>query len=447
MTLEVVVVDDEPHMRASSAQALELAGFRVTSCAAAEEALDAIAGGAAGVVISDIKMPGTDGLELMRKVRAIDPELPVILVTGHGDIPMAISAIRDGAYEFIEKPFPTELLIDATRRAMERHQLVLENRALTARLCGDGLERSVIGQSATITRFRNQLQAYAATDADVLIIGETGAGKDLAARMLHRFSPRRDGRFVAINCGAVPGEIIESELFGHEAGAFTGAVKRRIGKFEFASGGTLLLDEIESMPMELQVSLLRVLQERAIERLGSNETIPIDVRVIAATKKDLRATAAAGMFREDLFFRLNVLPLEVPPLRRRIDDVPLLFHAFLAEYAGRCRRDPPQVTPETLTLLLQHGWPGNVRELQNAAYRFALGLGLDITDGVEEPTSIATSGLDLPDRIALVERQIIAQELERQGGNLKATYEALGIARKTLYDKMRRYNLGKLPPD
>jgi two-component system C4-dicarboxylate transport response regulator DctD len=447
VNLEILLIDDEPHMREAAAQALELAdlpGATVRSFGGAAEALAEIGDDFAGVLISDIKMPGMDGLTLLGKVREIDSELPIILVTGHGDIPLAIQAIRAGAYEFIEKPYPTELLVEAARRALDRRRLVLENRALRRRLTADRSEQAILGQSAAVGTLRRQVVAFAATDADVLILGETGSGKELVASTLHRLSARREARFLAINCGALPETMIESELFGHEAGAFTGAQKRRIGKFEHASGGTLFLDEIESMPRDLQVRLLRVLQERAIERLGSNETINIDVRVVAATKIDLRAAVADGSFREDLFYRLNVLQIDVPPLRERVEDVPVLFRAFLAQAAERSRAPAPDVDAGTLALLLQHPWPGNVRELQNVALRFAHGLGTCLL-----PPGATASGptATLADRMAMIECQLVRHELDRQLGNLKATYEALGISRKTLYDKMRRYGLGRPPPD
>ncbi|KAB2914778.1 MAG: sigma-54-dependent Fis family transcriptional regulator [Hyphomicrobiaceae bacterium] len=447
VNLEILLIDDEPHMREAAAQALELAdlpGTTVRSFEGAAEALAEIGDDFAGILISDIKMPGMDGLVLLGKVREIDSELPIILVTGHGDIPLAIQAIRAGAYEFIEKPYPTELLVEAARRALDRRRLVLDNRALRRRLTADRSEQAILGQSAAVESLRRQVVAFAATDADVLILGETGSGKELVARTLHRLSARREARFLAINCGALPETMIESELFGHEAGAFTGAQKRRIGKFEHASGGTLFLDEIESMPRDLQVRLLRVLQERSIERLGSNETIDIDVRVVAATKVDLRAAAADGSFREDLFYRLNVLEIDVPPLRERVEDVPVLFRAFLAQVAERNRAPAPDVDADTLALLLQHPWPGNVRELQNVALRFAHGLGICLL-----PPGAAALGptATLADRMAMIECQLVRHELDRQLGNLKPTYEALGISRKTLYDKMRRYGLGRPPPD
>ena len=377
MTAQVILVDDEPHVRRACSQALGLAGLNVECFASAEGALDRVDRAWPGVLVTDIKMPGIDGLGLLRRALDIDGDLPVIMITGHGDIPMAINAIRAGAHEFIEKPLASDVLVDAVRRALEKRRLIIENRGLRAKLGGAGIEHIIIGSSKEARGLRSKVMAFAETQADVLVVGETGCGKELVARTLHAHSARK-GPFVAINCGAIPETIIESELFGHEAGAFTGASKRRVGKFEYADGGTLFLDEIESMPRDLQVRLLRVLQEREIERVGSNEALPVDVRIITATKPDLREQCAAGRFREDLYFRLNVLSIEIPPLRDRMEDVPLLFQWFLSQGAERAKRPCPQITTEKLTQILQYDWPGNIRELQNAAFRCAMGLDLGI---------------------------------------------------------------------
>lgn len=448
MSPSIVLIDDDDDLRAATAQGLELADFDVRDFADGEDALATLTRAFDGIVISDIRMPRITGLDVMRRVLAIDPDIPVILITGHGDIPMAVDAIRAGAYDFIEKPFPVETLADAAGRALEKRRLVMENRSLKAKLANrTGIDQVLVGRAQAMTRLKTQIRAFATTDADVLICGETGTGKELVARSLHEFGPRAKGRFVPINCGALPATVIESELFGHEAGAFTGATKPRIGKLEYASGGTLFLDEIESMPIELQIRLLRVLQDRRIVRLGANEERPIDVRFVAASKEDLKVASQRGTFREDLFYRLNVLSLCIPPLRERRDDIPLLFQAFVDQAAARFKTDPPAITSTTVAQLMAHGWPGNVRELHNTALRFTLGLGLD-TGGT---AALGTTSMDeqatLADRLAVIERQIIADRLARSGNSLKATYEALGISRKTLYDKMRRFGLGKPPAD
>lgn len=311
--LPILLVDDEEHIRLAAGQALQLGGYEVTTVESAEQALDYINNGWPGILITDINLPGIDGLELMKRVVTQDPTLPVILITGHGDITMAVGAMRDGAYDFIEKPFSSELMLDVVRRAVEKRNLVMENRQLRQELEAQSAPGPrVIGNTPVVAQLRGLVHAIADTPADILILGETGTGKDLMARYIHEHSNRRDKNFVAINCGAVPENLIESELFGHEKGAFTDAKAQRIGKFEHADGGTLFLDEIESMPMTLQIKLLRVLEERAIERLGANELIPLDIRVIAATKVDLREASERGEFREDLYYRLNVVRVDIP---------------------------------------------------------------------------------------------------------------------------------------
>lgn len=442
MNGQVIFVDDEEHLRTACTQALELAGFKVESHASAALALDRIDNGWPGVLVTDVKMAGMTGLELMATTLERDPELPVILITGHGDVPMAVDAMRDGAYDFIEKPFASDILVDAVRRAADKRKLVLENRALRETLSGASrLEHMIVGNTAAATALRNNVTNLATTDADVLIRGETGTGKELVARALHRFSPRADGNFVPINCAALPETIIESELFGHIRGAFTGANETRIGKFEHASGGTLFLDEIESMPIDLQGRLLRVLEDRTVVRLGANEEIPVDVRVIAATKTDLKAEPGST-FREDLFYRLNVLTIDVPPLRDRKDDIlPLMMH-FLDQAAVRFKRTPPDMRPQDIAELANHAWPGNVRELKNAAMRFALGQDFGMNDASRLNGSGPANDAHLADQVAGFEKSVILNCLERHGYKLKPSYQELGVSRKTLYDKIKKYNLG-----
>ncbi len=442
MSTDVILVDDEPDLLESARQSLELAGISVTCYSSAEKALAAFSPVHSTIFISDVRMPGMSGTELLDRALAIDPAVPVILITGHGDIPMAIQAIRDGAYDFIEKPFAPEQLLGSVRRALERRRLVVDNRALRDELSSrSALERSLVGKNPAIEKLRQRLTSFAATDADVLILGETGTGKEVVARNLHLLSPRAGGNFVAINCGALPETIIESELFGHEAGAFTGAVKARQGKFEFAHGGTLFLDEIESMPLEMQARLLRVLEERKIIRLGANKEIPIDVRVVAATKEELRGPVDRGVFREDLYYRLSVLNLVIPPLRNRKDDIPLLFENFLQNSAVRLKREVPRPNPAELALLIAHAWPGNVRELENVAMRFALGLGIEIAGLSEDNRAFNLDQATLHEQLAALEEMILRQSLARCQGSMKACYEQLGVSRKTLYDKLKKYGI------
>ena len=442
--LPILLVDDEEHIRLAASQTLELGDYEVTALETAEEALKIIQSGWSGILVTDINLPGINGLELMKRVVSIDSALPVILITGHGDISMAVGAMRDGAYDFIEKPFSSELLLDVVRRAVEKRSLVMENRKLKQELVAQQAPGPrVIGNTPAISQVRSLVHTVADTPADILILGETGTGKDLMARYIHEQSNRRDKNFVAINCGAVPENLIESELFGHEKGAFTDAKSRRIGKFEHASGGTLFLDEIESMPMTLQIKLLRVLEERAIERLGANELIPLDIRVIAATKVDLKEASDAGEFREDLYYRLNVVKLDIPPLRDRREDIALLFQHFALIASAQYGREVPPLSPERMHSIVTYDWPGNVRELRNLAERYVL-LGEGCTfDFENRPITESSTALSLPDKVDQFEKMLIQAELSRCGGSIKETLTSLGLPRKTLYDKMKKYELDK----
>jgi two-component system C4-dicarboxylate transport response regulator DctD len=397
-----------------------------------------------GVVISDIKMPDMDGLTFLNRVLEIDRDLPIILVTGHGDINMAVNAIRDGAYDFLEKPFSSEHLSDVIKRAMEKRALTLENRSLRRELESQSASANrLVGNTRSMHRLRGLIAQIADTDADVLILGETGTGKELVARSLHEQSSRSARNFVAVNCGALPESMIESELFGHEAGAFTGAQKRRIGKFEHANGGTLFLDEIENMPLPLQTRLLRALQERSIERLGSNELIPLDLRIVAATKVDLKEASAEGRFREDLYYRLNVVTLEIPPLRDRSEDIPLLFQHFVQLAAIRYRREATPPGPLQVQRLLGHDWPGNVRELRNCAERFLLLGDCAPQQGDDVDSDRSGAGATLPEQVERFERALIEQALVRHNGSIKEALVTLGLPRKTLNDKMRKHGLDR----
>ncbi len=441
----IILIDDEQHIRIAGKQTLELAGYEVQCFEQCEMVLPMLSLEWPGVIVSDIKMPHMDGLTFMKEVVKIDRDLPVILVTGHGDISMAVQAIRDGAYDFIEKPFHADLLADVTKRAMEKRTLTLENRGLQSELMLQSAPGPrIIGRTLPIQQLRKIVTQIADVDADVLLVGETGSGKELIARHLHECSRRQGKNFVAVNCGALPETIIESELFGHEPGAFTGAQNRRIGKFEYANGGTLFLDEIESMPLALQVKLLRALQERSIERLGSNKSISLDLRVVAASKVDLREASNQGVFREDLYYRLNVLNIPIPPLRERQEDIPLLFQHFMLVASNYYKRDSPTLTGDGVRSLMAYSWPGNVRELRNVAERFVLlgETGAFNLDQLLHGTS-ATGGMTLPEQVQSFERCVIEHELARHNGNITKTLETLGVPRKTLYDKMRKYGLDR----
>ena len=439
MNLKVLIIEDDPDVRLGCEQALQLEGIATESFGSAEDARRQLSMDFPGVIVSDIRLPRMDGMTFQRELARVDAELPVVLITGHGDISMAVQAMKDGAYDFIQKPFPPEQLVEVVRRALEKRRLVLEVRELRHRLEGrKTIEARLIGQSSGMTRVRELIAGLANSAADVLIQGETGCGKELVARCLHDASTRHKGNFVAINCGGLPDTLFESEIFGHEAGAYTGAGKRRIGRIEYASGGTLFLDEIESMPVAMQVKLLRVLQERTLERLGSNTPIAVDCRVIAATKVDLRALAEQGLFRADLYYRLSVATLNLPPLRERREDIPIIFQHFLLQAAARHGRPVPVIDSGRTHQLLGYQWPGNVRELRNVADRCVLGIECGAPpfgeEGSEQPRPLAET-------VEAFERALIADALQRHQGSLARSAEALCTPKTTLHDKIRKYGL------
>lgn len=437
----VVLLDDDSHLRTALSQTFDLAGLKVQAFANAEGVLAALPVDWQGVLVTDIRMPGINGLELLEKLQTLDKQLPVLLITGQGDVPLAVEAMRQGAYDFLQKPFASDLLLDSVHRALEVRRLVIENRSLRSALAQQKLlgER-LLGHSASIERLREQISALANIQADVLICGETGSGKEVVARALHDLSPRSDAPFVAINTGALAESVIESELFGHEAGAFTGATKRRIGKFEHAKGGTVFLDEIESMSLDVQVKLLRLLQERVVERVGSNQLIPLDIRIIAATKEDLLVAADEGRFRADLFYRLNVAQLNIPPLRQRTEDILPLFQHFAGLASQKYQLSETNLNTVTRAQLLSHEWPGNIRELQNVAERWVLGLDLALNPA-QETTSTANNEQPLALQVEAFERSLIAAELAKPHSSLREVAETLQLPRKTLHDKVRKYGL------
>ena len=435
MLNSVIVVDDEPSIRSAVEQWLSLSGFSVQLFARAEECLAHLPQHFPGVIISDVRMPGMDGLQLLERLQADDPDLPVILLTGHGDVPMAVEAMRSGAYDFLEKPFTPQHLLGSLRRALEKRQLVLENRRLHEQAdLKSRLEGTLLGMSQGLQQLRRQVLELASLPVNVLIRGETGSGKERVARCLHDFGPRAGKPFVALNCAAIPESLFEAELFGHESGAFTGAQGKRIGKLEYANGGTVFLDEIESMPLAQQAKLLRVIQEQKLERLGANQSISVDLRVIAATKPDLLEEARAGRFREDLAYRLNVAELRLAPLRERREDIPLLFEHFASAAGEKLGRAAPLLSGGQLAQLLSHDWPGNVRELANAAERHALGLS---SPNIE----VAPAGQSLGEQMEAFEAQCLRAALRQHGGEIKSVMEALQLPRRTLNEKMQRHGL------
>ena len=440
----VIFVDDDPHIRQAIAQTLTLEDLSIACFEDARSGLESISQDYEGVVLCDYNMPGMDGLEMLDRIRAMDETIPVIILTGQGDISTAVTAMQQGAYDFIEKPFDHDELLELLRHALEKRHLALENRRLKAQL--KHLARPgprILGDSAGMQKVMATIDPVLDISANILLHGETGSGKDALARYIHENSPRSAHNFVAINCGAVPENLIESELFGHEAGAFTGAEKRRIGKIEYAHKGTLFLDELESMPMALQVKLLRVLEEQRVERLGSNQVQNVDVRIIAATKADLKQLSDEGEFRADLYYRLNVVKLDIPPLRERKDDIPVLFHHFVLIAAARNDRESIPLDASQAARLMQHSWPGNVRELRNLAERYVL-LGPAALDENDSSVTANVSGRQtLSEMMDDFERSAVVSALNACHGSIKDTMVQLGIARKTLYDKMKKYGLDK----
>lgn len=433
----VLFVDDEKELRESAAEYLSLMGFAATVAPGGAEALALFDDRLFDVLVTDVRMPGMDGFELLDTVRLRDARMPVVLLTGHGDVALSVDAMRRGAHDFLEKPYNAEHLVAVLDRAVAERRMSGELERLRSSAGGD-LDLRLIGTTQTMSALRGKVRQLADIDVDVLIEGETGAGKEVVARALHDFGKRRERPFVAINCAAIPETVFESEIFGHERGAFTGAIQKRIGRIEFARGGTVLLDEIESMPLALQAKLLRVIQERAVEPVGSNKLSPVDVRFVAATKADLKADSEAGRFRSDLYFRLATVSLQIPPLRSRAADIQLLFRHFCAAAAERHSVALRPAAPALLDALRAARWPGNVRELKAAAERHVLGLpampelGAEGTDLGDTP---------LPERVAAFEAELIRQALEAHDGNAMAASEALGIPRRTLNEKMVRYRL------
>jgi two-component system C4-dicarboxylate transport response regulator DctD len=430
----VLFVDDDQALRVANAQTLELAGLSVKAHAGAEDALTGLTRDFDGVIVSDIRMPRIDGLELLSRVRAIDPDIPVILLTGHGDVATAVGALRDGAFDFLTKPFAADHLVASIQKGLGSRRLVLDNRRL--RELAEVADQSgpLIGDSAIMVKLREAISQIGKADFDVLLEGETGTGKELVAILLHRSSARRGRPFVAVNCGALPEALAESELFGHEAGSLPHARLSRVGRLESANRGTLFLDEIDSMQPAVQVKILRVIEEREVMPVGADHPRALDIRIIAAAKRDLREAIDEGKFREDLFYRLNVIRLRIPPLRERKSDIPLLFAHFTAAAAEQIGREPPPLAGSARRYLIEHDWPGNVRELRNFAYRITLGL----EDFRTRPEEL---GLSLPERMEQFEAALLRDALAASGGDIRSVLAALRIPRKTLYDKLARHRI------
>ena len=438
----LLFVDDEEHLRIAGSQTFELADIDVESFETAQAALARIRPDFDGVLVTDIRMPGMDGVELLQKTLEIDPELPVVLVTGHGDVDLAVECIKIGAYDFIEKPWQTERLVSSVRRAAERRRLVLENRRLRKEVHNSKLRKNALyGRSAVMEHLRQSIAAIAETDVNVLISGSTGTGKEVAARALHARSARAQGPFVHINCAALPEALMESELFGHEAGAFPGAMRPRFGKLEHARGGVLCLDEVDLLPLQLQAKLLDVLHNRTVTRLGSNDAVPLDFRVLALSKSNLDHAVAAGRFRSDLLYRLNVTALHLPDLDARREDIPGLFTLFTTEIARQNDLPVPDVPIAFLNMLSGRDWPGNVRELRNEAERFVLGLSDVMGPDRGAGTGTGTGADTLAAQVRAYEKALILASISANDGRITATCDSLGLSRRSLYDKMQKHGI------
>jgi two-component system, NtrC family, nitrogen regulation response regulator NtrX len=444
----ILVVDDEPGVRSALSGVLRDEGYQVEAVESGEACLDRLIRTAFDVVLLDVWLPGADGLSTLARMRERQLDVPVVMISGHGNIESAVRAIKLGAFDFIEKPLSLEKTMLVVRNALRQRRLEVENRALRARV---DRHLQMVGESYAMRQLREQVAMAAPTNGRVLIYGDNGTGKELVARTIHALSRRRTGPFVEVNCAAIPEELIESELFGHVKGAFTGAVGDRRGRFEVADGGTLFLDEIGDMSLKTQAKVLRALQEQVVEPVGGTAGVRVDVRVLAATNKELPAEIRAGRFREDLYFRLNVIPISVPSLRERADDIPLLAEYFMAGFAREYGRRVKTLDPGAVSALQQYAWPGNVRELRNVIERLIIMApgdtiaardlvfldssiaGVTVPGGAEEEGD----GLTLQDARSRFEREFILRTLSAQNGNISRTADLLGVERSNLYRKMK----------
>ena len=446
----ILIVDDEPGVRTALTGVLHDEGYTVEAVSSGEACLDRLTRGPVDLVVLDVWLPGMDGLATLARLRERQIDAQVVLISGHGNIESAVRAIKMGAFDFVEKPLSLEKTVLVIRNALRQRRLEAENRALRARV--DRTE-TMVGESYAMRQLREQVAMAAPTNGRVLIYGENGTGKEMVARTIHALSRRRAGSFVEVNCAAIPEELIESELFGHVRGAFTGAVADRRGKFEVADGGTIFLDEIGDMSLKTQAKVLRVLQEQTMEAVGGTQTIKVDARVLAATNKDLQAEIRAGRFREDLYFRLNVIPIFVPPLRDRQEDIPLLADHFMAEFAREYGRRAKTFDSGARSTLQRYPWPGNVRELRNVIERLMImvpgdaisssDLGFLDPSGLPRPAGDDASAerLSLHEARDRFERDLILRTLAEQQGNMSRTAEVLGVERSNLYRKMKAFGI------
>ncbi len=451
MTTKILIVDDDPRMRKSLANLLNREGYVITEAPGGKEATDHLGSDVFDLVIADLKMEPLSGLDLLRLVKQMSPDVEVILITAFGTIEVAVEAMRLGAFDFITKPFQVEEILLRVRNALEKHRLKEEvNQLRTEVKSAFGFE-GIVGASEEMHQVLTILPRVAQTDSTVLVTGESGTGKELIARAIHAASRRPHGPFVSVSCAAFPENLLENELFGHVKGAFTGALAARKGLLEEANGGTFFLDEIGEAPLPIQAKLLRVLEDRNIRRLGDNRSILVDVRMVAATNRDLQSAMREKLFREDLFYRLNVIPIHVPPLRERGGDIPPLVAHFIEKYHGKIKKQVSGVSPQAMALIMAYSWPGNVRELENVIQRMMVvskGDNLDVQDlppeisGKETPRDRPKDMKDITRESAgLAEKKLILDALAKTGGNVTQAARSLGISRVTLQKKMKMYKL------
>jgi DNA-binding NtrC family response regulator len=447
MRFTLVVADDEKNIREGLAEALAGDGYRALMAADGEEAMKLVDMGDVDLVITDLRMPRLSGTDLLKSIASRYPGLPVIVLTGHGTIEDAVSAMRAGAFDFLTKPVNLEHLSILVKRALETREMARKNRELEAEVDAQRRTSSIIGKSAEIKKVFDLIRKVAPTRASVLVTGDSGVGKELIADAIHNLSPRRDGPLIKVHCAALAESLLESELFGHEKGSFTGAQARKRGRFELADKGTLFLDEIGEINQNVQIKILRVLQERKFERVGGEETIDVDVRIVAATNRDLKEEIRKGSFREDLYYRLNVVNIHVPPLRERRDDIPLLAMSFLREFAEENGKKLEGFDPKARQSLYAYPWPGNVRELRNSIESAVVMASSGLVCLDDLPPNVRSSGEERDVRVPVGstleegEKILIRETLAAQGGNKSRTAEILGIGRKTLYQKIEEYGI------
>jgi two-component system, NtrC family, response regulator AtoC len=454
----ILVVDDEEDLRQVIVELLTLEGFQVDAASTAEEAGEKLSRTAYDVLVTDLMLPGKSGVELMEETLTRFPETIVIMMTGYGTIETAVDAMKKGAYDYLSKPFKLIELPVMIRKGLKESRLRFENQYLRKQLRDKYSFNNIIGTGPAMNRIFELVETIAGLTSTVLIEGETGTGKELIAKAIHFNSPRRDQKLVSINCGAIPENLLESELFGHTKGAFTGALQTRIGRFEQANNGTIFLDEIGNMPLSLQVKLLRVLQEREFERVGGSSTIKVDVRIIAATSANLDRMVADGTFREDLYYRLNVIPINLPPLRERREDIPLLVQAFVGQFCERHKLELKSVSPQVMKALMAYDWPGNVRQLENVVERMVALSGsrtgitaTDLPDQIQNKAQLTAAplieipeeGINFQNVVTDMERELIVQSLRRTNGNKKLAAKLLSLKRTTLIEKIKRIGLNE----